>query len=80
MATNLFDAFDAAFAGQRRSTLAELAAGIGRRLDGLRRRHRHDREMRRVMELPAYLLDDIGLKAADHRPIPTIETGRAEWR
>ncbi len=80
MATNLFEAFDSAFARPRPSLTAELVAGLGRRLDALRRRLRHGRDMRRVLELPTYLLDDIGLKATDYRPTPATEVGRAEWR
>lgn len=61
MATNLFEAFDSAFAGPRRSRTAELLADARSMLGELLRRRRRSREMRRVMEMPPHLLKDIGL-------------------
>lgn len=63
MATNLFEAFDRAFAEPRPSMAATLIAGLAGRIDQLLRRRRRAREMREVQRMPPHLLRDIGLLA-----------------
>jgi uncharacterized protein YjiS (DUF1127 family) len=63
MATNLFEAFDSAFAAPPRSPIGELIARLGRVIAGIAERRRRMREMRRLMSMPPHLLNDIGLVA-----------------
>lgn len=83
MATNLFEAFDSAFAETRRSRATTMIAAIGGKIAAMRHRRRHAKEMRHVKELPPYLLKDVGLHSLNGRllPIPgTTTVSASEWR
>ncbi|HMR33881.1 MAG TPA: hypothetical protein PKA09_23185, partial [Geminicoccus sp.] len=71
MATNLFEAFDRAFAEPRPSLAAGIVAAARRRIDGLLARRRGSRDVRRVAQMPPHLLEDIGLVARHGRLWPT---------
>jgi hypothetical protein len=71
MATNLFEAFDAAFTPEQRPGLAEMVAArmaALRAAFGARMARRRQRRMaRQVMALPPHILKDIGYIAWDGR-------------
>jgi uncharacterized protein YjiS (DUF1127 family) len=82
MATNLFEAFDSAFAAPRPPLASELIAGIGRAIASIAERRRRMREMRRLLSMPPHLLNDIGLVAWGGRlwPVGDSSRGRHECR